>query len=114
MTGQPQLVIEGLTFWPIPKFSDIHMAFGAEINSYFDRYRLPEVPKKYRDQASKIFFEGGKIEVGDDVNKDDANRAIRAVLCSFAPAHEAKEATVAYALWCWSPETRHLREGGAA
>lgn len=41
----------------------------------------------------------------EKVDPRKASRALHAWLSSWAPAHEAKEATVAYALWLWTHET---------
>lgn len=113
-TNLPTTTCKGLTFWPIPEFSKLHAVFGAEESSYFDRSDLPKVPRQYINKASDLFFSGGTPELGEDVDRAKAINALRAWLCSFAPSHESKEATVAYALWCWAPETKHIREGGAA
>lgn len=92
----------GLTFVPVPEFSDVDIAFGASRDAYFDRYALPKVPRKYGAMASRLFFSGGKIPAfAPEIDRTKAARALRAWLTSFAPAHEAKEATVAYALWAW-------------
>jgi hypothetical protein len=110
MDKQPAVSLNGLTFLPVPEFSDPELAFGAGEASYFDRRNLPEVPRKFKDDAMRLFYEGGKFpEFGADVDAAKAKRAIRALLSSFAPSHEAKEATVGYALWAWSPEAAAAR-----
>lgn len=102
---KPEKQINGLTFYPVPEFDDASVAFGADLDAYFDRNNLPEIPQKYEDMVNSLFFDGGKIEgLSSEVDKDKAYRAVRAWLCSFAPAHEAKVATVAYALWLWSDD----------
>jgi hypothetical protein len=64
--------------------------------------------------VSRLFFEGGELPKFDPrVDVAKAARAARALLSSFAPAHEQKEATVAYAFWVWStPEAIDAAQGG--
>lgn len=96
----------GKTFYPIPKFSAAEVAFGAKESRYFDRHSSREIfiPEKYRAWATELFFKGGSIqELQVDLKK--ATEALRALMSSYAPPHESKEATVAYALWVWdTPE----------
>lgn len=107
----PEVTCKGLTFLPIPEFTDAELAFGAQLPSYFNRRDLPEVPRKFRDEANRMFFSGGEWpSFGKDVDAKKAKRALHALLRSWSPAHEAKEATVAYALWVWSPEAAEGRQ----
>lgn len=102
MNTKAKASINGLTFIPVPKFSAAEVAFGADSKAFFNRRNLPDVPKKYTDMATEFFFRGGKTpEFVPGVNKADAVNALRAWMCSFAPAHESKEATLGYALWAW-------------
>jgi hypothetical protein len=110
MAKQPEVTIKGLTFLPVPEFTDLDAAFGARRDKFFDRHDLPEVPRKYEQEASRLFYSGGEWpKFGADVDEGKARKAIRAWLCSFDPAHEAKTATVGYALWVWSPEAAKER-----
>lgn len=114
MSKQPAVSINGLTFLPVPEFSDPEVAFGAEERSYFNRRALPDVPSKFKEDGMRLFYQGGQFpEFGADVDATKAKRAIRALLSSFAPSHEAKEATVGYALWVWSPEAAEARAAAA-
>lgn len=109
-TSEPAVTCKGLTFLPIPEFDGPAAAFGAPASAYFDRHDTPDVPRPFKDEASRLFFSGGKWpDFGADVDAAKARSAIMAWLRSFAPAHEAKEATVAYALWVWSPEASDRR-----
>jgi len=102
---KPEKTIKGLTFYPVPEFDDITVAMGADESAFFNRHDLPEFPREYDDLANKLMFSGGKLEgLSPKVPMDKAMRAVRAWLCSFAPAHEAKTATVGYALWLWSDD----------
>ena len=102
---KPEKTKNGLTFYPIPEFSDVDAAFGADSSAYFKRDNLPDVPREYEDMASALMFKGGKlISLSPKVNQAEAMKAVRAWLCSFEPSHEAKISTVAYALWLWSSE----------
>ena len=53
---------------------------------------------EYNDLFSKLFFEGGKIEFKPDVDEEFKAKAwpyCRALMGSFAPKHEHKEAVCA-------------------
>lgn len=107
MSTQPEVRINGLTFLPVPDFKK-----SPDLSNYFSRYDLPEVPRKFSQEVDRLFFEGGEFpEFGADVDQDKAKRAIRALLSSWTPSHEAKTATVAYALWVWSPAAAKARQG---
>ena len=108
----PQRKIKGLTFFPVPEFDDAQLAFGAPQKSFFNRNDLPVIPGKYEGMVSSLFFKGGDIpELHQSVDMNKARRALHAWLSSWSPAHEAKVATVAYALWLWTHET--ALDGGA-
>ena len=97
-----QASVNGITFVPVPEFSDVEAAFGADEKAFFNRRDLPKVPRKYEDMANSLFYSGGKVpEFINGVDRKKASKAIRAWLCSYAPAHESKAATVGYALWAW-------------
>ncbi len=98
----PTTTKDGLTFFPVPDFDGPSRAFGAELSAYFNRRTLPEVPSKYEDIIGKLFFTGGKLpDLQPGVDRAKATACIGALLASFAPAHEAKITTAAYALWVW-------------
>ena len=100
---KPTKKCQGLTFFPIPEISDLEMVFGLDEEHYFNRHDLPEVPKEYENLTQSLFFNGGKLPVmHSKVEMSKANRYLNALLTSFAPAHEAKITTVAYALWLWT------------
>jgi hypothetical protein len=102
--------MKGLTFLPVPEFDTLDAVFGAPESAYFNRRDLPDVPRKFEDEVHRLFFRGGEWPpLGADVDAPKAKMAIKALLSSFAPAHEAKVATVAYALWVWSPEAADAR-----
>lgn len=99
---KPQTTCQGITFFPVPEFDDVTAAFGPLEDAYFNRRQLPEVPKKYEKIVTQLFFKGGALpEMQPEVDREKATRAVGAWLRSFAPAHEAKTATAAYALWVW-------------
>ena len=113
-TTMPSTTMQGLTFLPVPEFDGVTAVFGAPESAYFNRRELPEVPRKYEDEVHRMFFRGGEWPAfGADVDAKKAKIAINALLSSFAPAHEAKVATVAYALWVWSPEAAEARAKAA-
>ncbi len=101
----PQKEINGLTFFPVPDVSDVDMALGARASRFFNRRNLPDVPRQFKDMAENLFFNGGNLpDLSPKVDRVKATRVIRAWLGSFAPAHEAKIATVGYALWLWTDQ----------
>ena len=103
MEMQAKSQIGGLTFLPVPEFDDVDCAFGARQSSYFDRNNLPKVPREFEDHVHRLFFKGGDMpDFHPSIDREKARRATGAWLRSFAPAHEAKVATVAYAFWVWS------------
>lgn len=102
-TEEPKAALNGLTFFPIPHFDQVQAAFGALEGSFFNRYKLPEVPRELVEAVGALFHKGGGLPDFDPrVDRNLAIRATKAWLCSWAPAHEAKIATVAYAFWVWS------------
>jgi hypothetical protein len=55
--------------------------------------------------AQGLFFSGGKLpDFSPKVDRKKAFAALSAWLGSFAPAHEEKIATAAYALWLWTDD----------
>jgi hypothetical protein len=102
-TAGPAKECKGLTFFPVPQFSALDAAFGASENKFFNRYYRPKVPKKYEDIVSSLFFNGGAIpDFQPAVDRKAAVTALRAWLGSWAPPHESKVSTVAYAMWLWT------------
>jgi hypothetical protein len=113
VTDKPAPTCKGLTFLPVPEFDGPATVFGADESAYFNRRDLPEVPREHEKTVHRLFFQGGAVpEFAPDVDRGKAMRALNAWLCSFAPAHEAKTATVAYALWLWMtpPEGREAQQ----
>lgn len=103
MNTKPEAVKDGLTFWPIRPVSNLEAEFGAELSDYFKRGKLPEVPRQYEDAVQRLFALGGDFPpLAKGVDKHLAAAKLRSLLLSFAPSHEAKIATAAYALWVWS------------
>lgn len=110
LRAAPATTCKGLTFLPVPKFDGPAAAFWAPESAFFNRHDLPKVPREFEDEVHRLFFRGGEWPaLGADVDQKAAKMAIAAWLHSFAPAHEAKVATVAYALWVWSPAAAEAR-----
>lgn len=102
----PKKTIQGLTFFPLPIYTDSVVTFGAPERDYFPKRELPEVPKEFEDMAMGFFYSGGTLpRFHKNVDLNLAKRAIRALLGSFNPSHESKMRTVGYALWLWTHET---------
>ena len=96
-TEAPKLSVGSVTFFPVP----IVPSFAPE-SAYLPRRGGPTIPRKYSDFASALFFNGGTLPVmRPEVDRVKATQAVGKWLKSWEPAHEAKEATVAYALWVW-------------
>lgn len=100
----PALSIKGITFFPVPEFDGPTAAFGAPESAYLPRRDLPQVPRKFKELAAMLFYSGGMLpaDMSSRVDRGKALKAVSAWLRSFAPPHESKMATVAYALWVWS------------
>jgi hypothetical protein len=100
---KPQNPIQGITFFPIPKFDAINAALGADRSKYFNRHDIPKIPRVYQELAMALMFKRIELpKLSNKVDRTQAATAIQAWLVSFGPAHEAKMGTVAYALWVWS------------
>ena len=99
----PSATNRGLTFFPVPEFSDGELAFGAPASRYFAKSDHPPVPGEHTSRAMDLFVSGGALpDLDPRVDRALAARAVSAWLSSFAPSHESKEATVGYAFWVWS------------
>ncbi len=95
-----------VTNYEFPQLSDIDVAF-SQVSVDFD---LLEEAKargfyngntKYNDLFSNLFFKGGKLDFKDNLNKEFENKATRylkALMGSFEPSHEVKEAICALLL----------------
>lgn len=86
-------------------FTGLDCAFGADIKDYPPYGAIPEEFKDGNAPANKVvsflFFKGGSLEqfglrlkVG--IDRDAFYGALRAMLCSFTPKHEHKEAACAW------------------
>jgi hypothetical protein len=113
---------EGQTIpnFPVPDFSDADAAFGADAKHYLPKAAIPAdfygMRHHYCKVAQKLFFEGGKLSdhglrFKDGIDHQKAMRALRALLCSFAPKHEIKIGTVGVALVNWCEEVSPLING---
>ena len=112
-SGSPLSSLNGVTFWPVPEFTDVEIAFGPRggESAYLPRRNLPSVPRELEDLVQGLFFKGGALpELSSQVDAAKAMRAVKAWLRSFAPAHESKITTVAYALWVWTTLARSNTE----
>lgn len=96
-------------FRPI-KVSDLDMAFGGDVK----RLMPPGIDYKWNGKGwgaalfNKLFFSGGNVEhlsPRPGIDKATALRHIRAVMGSFEPKHENKEAAVAWMFETWFVDT---------
>lgn len=94
-----------------PVFDGVAAAFGAQGLDYPSRENIPAQfyngNTPYNRAFSTLFFQGGSLDqfglsFKAGIDHTQAMTAIRALMCSWAPKHEIKEATVAWALseWC--------------
>lgn len=91
----------------VPKFDGASTVFGADIEHYPDRALIPAVDRKFGEVFSALFYRGGSLsehglKLKTGIDNAAAMMAIRAWMSSFAPKHEHKTETVAWALseWC--------------
>ena len=100
--------------FPVPEVSDVDVAFGAGGSAYLTREQMGDEfygdRNEYTKHASALFFRGGSIlpegrRWRDGIDQAKASRAIKAMLCSFAPKHEIKIGTVGFALREWTEPT---------
>lgn len=95
---------------PVPEITGLDTAFG-NINHMPKYSDIPDdfyrKNQKYVDFVSSWFFGGkSKEEIArltpkEGVDKNKALAAIKAILCSFEPKHEHKEAGAAFLLAEW-------------
>jgi len=86
---------ERLTF---PEVKDVDVAFGGYPREWFiqtlKKYQSPE-DDKWGDMASKLFFSGGSLPLNKSLPEDylaRGKRLLKAILGSWEPKHEDKEA----------------------
>jgi hypothetical protein len=85
-------------------------SFGADLSRYVKRDEAYAIERNLHREAgvcSALFFSGGRLadhglRWRPEIARQRPMQTLRALLCSFAPSHEAKTATVALALhhWC--------------
>lgn len=92
---------------PIPEVKDVDIAFG-NIDHLPKWEDIPEEFRKGRTTWNKLFahvFYGqsgeAELEGKDGVDVRKAGRAIRAIMVSFQPKHEHKDAGCAYLMSQW-------------
>ncbi len=102
--------------WASPQpISDMELAFPANALA-----RMPsrqEIPAefwlghtKWNELASHWFFRGLKnaqFRMADGIDQDMALRHLGAILGSYQPKHEHKEAAVAYLMSLWFSDVKH-------
>lgn len=97
--------------YAVPEFSDLDAAFGARRKHFLERDKMPAEfwsgNHPMCKVAMKLFCSGGRLtdhglKIKDGLDQAAVYRALRALLCSFDPKHEAKIGTVGVALanWC--------------
>lgn len=110
-TNATPVTVASLVEPPVPDVTGLDLAFGNI--KHMPRYEtVPDEFKVWRgnpyvDLVSKWFFDGlkrddiARLVPRPGVEKGRALAAIRAIICSFEPQHEHKEAGAAYLLSCW-------------
>jgi hypothetical protein len=105
--------------WQFPAFDMPSVVFGASAKDYPAYEQIPEQfhcgrRTVFNKAFSGLFYSGGKLEdygirIKPEMCRGSVISAIRALMSSWSPKHEVKEATVAWALseWCEAiPQTR--------
>lgn len=101
---------EGQGMFPIQDTSDVDSAFGGRMSDLLPPYQdIPDSFKGFRRDGycglvSDWFFNGLKwidLVTRPGVDENKALRHIRAILSSFEPAHEHKEAGIAFLMNEW-------------
>ena len=86
-------------------FTGFDMVFGADLEDYPPYDAIPEQFRRgntaANDAVSTLFFRGGKIDefglrLKSGVDPNAFYGALKAMLCSFAPKYEHKEAACAW------------------
>jgi hypothetical protein len=98
--------------WLKPKeVNNVDLAFGpSNMNEYLPAY--DEIPKEFKNEDTKwnkifntMFFRGcskdSSFDCKDGINGETAIKHIYAIMRSFNPKHEHKEAGVAYLMSLW-------------
>jgi hypothetical protein len=99
-----------LPAYPLRDYTDVECVYGANIKHYLTMEELGKFTEEQTEAldpwcevVGKLFFKGGKLEnygvrPRSDVHVVKLYRAIQALLKSWGPKHEEKEATVAVLL----------------
>jgi hypothetical protein len=77
-----------------PEVTDVDIAFGNYPEKWFQKMLQENSPRKYKEMASNLFFNGGDVPFNEDlpvVYLNNGFRILRTVLGSFKPKHEHKE-----------------------
>ena len=98
--------------------ADLDIAFPANISHLMPSY--DEIPKEYKGGHTKwnqlfndwFFFGVQKLNLvpQDGIDKQKALRHIRAILGSFEPSHEHKEAACAYLFSQWFQDAKWKKQ----
>lgn len=102
-------------FMPV-EVTNVELAFGGDINKLLPTYE--EIPEEFKSGhnewcrlVSTWFFRGLKsfdCIPKEDIEKKKAMAHISAILKSFEPKHEHKEAGCAYLLSLWFKEPKYV------
>jgi len=95
--------------------SDVDMAFGGKISKLMPSYE--KIPDEFKRSSSKWgrivaewFFsglpKGTEFIAKDGIDRAKALRHVKAILGSFEPKHEHKEAGCAYLLSLWFDDVK--------
>lgn len=108
--------METATIHPIQEVSELDIAFGGSIENLMPKYA--DVPEEFRrggtkwnKVVNKWFFgglEGVTFVPKEGVDQSKALRHIAAIMRSFEPKHEHKEAGCAYLFDQWFEDVKGL------
>jgi hypothetical protein len=105
--------------FPVKEVSDLQIAFGGSVQELMPAYK--EIPMEFREGHTKWnqvfndwFFHGLKnatFRPKEGIDPEKALRHLKAIMSSFWPKHEHKEAAVAYLLSQWFHDVTYEVDG---
>jgi hypothetical protein len=103
--------------FPVAEIDDVTAAFPADVGSLMPPYA--DIPREFKHGRTKwnrlfsdmFYFGLSSLQLAprDGIDKQKAWRHIRTISQSFQPAHEHKEAAVAYLLDQWFEDATWTR-----
>lgn len=100
---------------PIQEVSDIELAFGGNVDKLMPAYdSIPQEFKRGSTKWNKVFSQwffsgltGARWTPKEGVDKGKALRHVAAIMASFSPKHEHKEAACAFLMSQWFEDVKY-------